>query len=109
MSDVAIPVATSVAFICRAAGVNADQFTWKKTNFKSSDFRPVQQSNIVVIDNDDGESKLTFTETSFDKSGIYQCATSLYSAHVNLHVYGSKQLSLSLIVFSQLSIRVAVT
>lgn len=87
--DIAIPVATSVSFICRANGVIKSDFVWKKASFSSQDYFEVQQSKLVVIDRKNGESKITFTETSFDKAGIYQCETSIYSARVNLHVYGS--------------------
>ncbi|VDK40857.1 unnamed protein product [Taenia asiatica] len=86
--DIAIPVATSVSFICRANGVIKSDFVWKKASFSSQDYFEVRQSKLVVIDRKNGESKITFTETSFDKAGIYQCETSIYSARVNLHVYG---------------------
>ena len=88
--DVAVPVATSVSFICRSNGVKKDDFIWKKASFGSQDFTEVQQSRLVVIDSTDGESKITLTEISFDKAGIYQCEISIYSARINLHVYGSK-------------------
>lgn len=86
--DIAIPIAASVSFICRAHGVKKSDFFWKKASFSSQNYSEVQQSKLVVIDRKDGESKITFTETSFDKAGIYQCETSIHSARVNLHVYG---------------------
>uniref|UniRef100_A0A5K3EJS0 Basigin n=1 Tax=Mesocestoides corti TaxID=53468 RepID=A0A5K3EJS0_MESCO len=88
LPDVAIRVAASVSFICRGNNVKKNELIWKKASFNSQDYLAVQQSKLVVIDSADGESKLTLTETSFDKAGIYQCQTSLYSARINLHVYG---------------------
>ena len=89
--DVAVPVATSVSFICRSNGVKKHDFTWKKASFSSQEYSKVHQSRLVVIDSIDGESKITLTEISFDKAGIYQCEASVYSARINLHVYGSKE------------------
>lgn len=88
LPDIAIPVATSVSFICLANEVKKENFIWKKASFSSQDFREIEQSNAVVIDSRDGESKITLTEASFDKSGVYQCETKIHSARVNLHVYG---------------------
>ncbi len=88
-SDIAIPVATSVSFICRGVAIPENEFKWKKANFKTSEFHNVEQSNFVSISRKDGESMITLTEVSFDKSGIYQCGTDIHSAFVNLHVYGS--------------------
>lgn len=84
-----IPVTSSVSFICRANDVKQNSFVWKKASLSSQDFKEIKQSRTVVIDSRDGESKITLTEASFDKAGIYQCETGLYSNRVTLHIYGS--------------------
>nr|CUU00266.1 hypothetical transcript [Hymenolepis microstoma] len=88
LPDVAIPVASSVSFICRASDVKKSDFLWKKAFFSSQDYVTVKQSSTVVIDNRDGESKITLTDADFNRSGIYQCETGLHSTRVNLHIYG---------------------
>lgn len=91
LPDVAIPVAASISFLCRASDVKKNEFVWTRACFSSQDYKMVKQSQSVVIDSRDGESKITLTDATFNKSGIYQCETGLYSARINLHIYGSKQ------------------
>ncbi|VUZ54211.1 unnamed protein product, partial [Hymenolepis diminuta] len=68
LPDVAIPVAASISFLCRASDVKKNEFVWTRAYFSSQDYKMVKQSQSVVIDSRDGESKITLTDATFNKS-----------------------------------------
>ncbi|KAM3188329.1 hypothetical protein ACTXT7_000450 [Hymenolepis weldensis] len=55
LPDVAIPVAASISFLCRASDVKKNEFVWTRAYFSSQDYKMVKQSQSVVIDSRDGE------------------------------------------------------